>query len=576
MAKAQQKTEKKKGDKYTPPAASLVATRRLDSWIAKNGKGLLVFLLILTGLFSLLLFSMRISEGGDDATYIKAGFDYSRHFTTFYYTFNAPGYPMFLSLPLAIFGLNITLLKFLSLLFYFFGAYFLYKGLQGKIRGVLLFPVMFIMAVNAYAQYYASQTYNEAFFFFFQGLFVYVFFRLTTLLETASGPFYQPWKKWLALGILLFILAFIKNAAIVAVPAVMLYFLIDRKFLSSLMTLISYLVIKLPFELIKRLIWGNISQFSAQGNILSLKDPYDKTKGYEDMAGYAGRLFDNMDIYLGKRMWEILGVFGKDPPVDDGSKSLYAFLAKIVLLVFLILFIVQLVRRKDMPTLFILIYTGITLLTSFIALQARWDQPRIIIILLPFLVYLILYSLLGIMERSSLGSGFFLVISLLLCISSLLSSFKRIGDNLPNLSKNIRGDIYAGYTPDWVNFLRMSRWCADNLPKDALVASRKAPMSFIYGKGKEFYPVYRVIAYDTVSHQSDPDSVLAIFKKAGVTHVMLASLRIDPAHNSGQIINTLNNILAPVANKYKDRVVLVHTEGETEVAELYEIKYGDR
>jgi hypothetical protein len=74
-----------------------------------------------------------------------------------------------------------------------------------------------------------------------------------------------------------------------------------------------------------------------------------------------------------------------------------------------------------------------------------------------------------------------------------MSSFKRGFANIPVIKKNLKGDKYYGYTPDWQNFLKCSEWAADSLPDSALVASRKAPMSFVYGNGKKFFPIYSVV-----------------------------------------------------------------------------------
>ena len=60
------------------------------------------------------------------------------------------------------------------------------------------------------------------------------------------------------------------------------------------------------------------------------------------------------------------------------------------------------------------------------------------------------------------------------------------------MAKNLRGNLYYGFTPDWINFLKMSEWVGKNIPDSIVVASRKPSMSFIYSKGKEFYPVFRV------------------------------------------------------------------------------------
>jgi hypothetical protein len=97
--------------------------------------------------------------------------------------------------------------------------------------------------------------------------------------------------------------------------------------------------------------------------------------------------------------------------------------------------------------------------------------------------------------------------------SVVISALRRGTTNIPIIVKNLSGDKYKGYTPDWQNFLKCSEWCADSLSKESLVASRKAPMSFVYGKGKKFFPVYSVVQRDTATRQSNPDSALAYFEK---------------------------------------------------------------
>jgi hypothetical protein len=67
----------------------------------------------------------------------------------------------------------------------------------------------------------------------------------------------------------------------------------------------------------------------------------------------------------------------------------------------------------------------------------------------------------------------------------------KIKHNQKVLSKNLKGNLYYGFTPDWQNFLKMSEWVGKNLPDSTVVVSRKPSMSFIYSKGKEFYPMYR-------------------------------------------------------------------------------------
>jgi hypothetical protein len=52
---------------------------------------------------------------------------------------------------------------------------------------------------------------------------------------------------------------------------------------------------------------------------------------------------------------------------------------------------------------------------------------------------------------------------------------------------------------------------------------------------------------------------------------MLASLRINPNQNTGDIINTVHNIAQPIMQKYPNKLKLIHTEGTSEETYLLEI-----
>jgi hypothetical protein len=192
---------------------------------------------------------------------------------------------------------------------------------------------------------------------------------------------------------------------------------------------------------------------------------------------------------------------------------------------------------------------------------------------MPAILLGISYGLYRFFEENNFKQSIFVALLLLITSSLLISSLKRGFKNIPIVSKNLKGDIYYGYSPDWVNYLKMSAYCADSLPPDSYVGCRKAPISFVYAHGKHFYPIYSVIAKDPETNQSNPDSALAIFKRNHVTHLLVASLRIDPKVNSGNIINTIHNIMQPIMQKYPDKLVSVKEIGDSEPALLYKINY---
>lgn len=536
---------------------------KLDTWGEKNHTKLLATFLILSLFFSFILFNARISEAHDDALYLEGGWRYVHEFPKFFYTQNAPLYVMFLGLMIKIFGFKLLLFKVFNVIFNFFAVFFFYKAFYKRIPFAVFIPVMVFVSCNHLIQYFASMTFTEAFYLFLQSLFFYYFVKLYDALNADPNPKHHI-KLWLMLGLFTFLIAACKSVAIVAVPSLILFFLLEKQWKNAAFSLGAFLVFKIPYELLVKLVWGSQNQFSGQSKILLLKDPYDKALGNEDFAGFVTRFIDNCNLYLSKRFFQLLGFR------DENSLEVYGFLAFLVIAVMLAaLFYVF--RHKNKPLVFFGLFTGAQLLLSFVILQARWDQPRIVLICMPVMLILIYFLFYKTVYKYSMGRSIYMVLVGIVCISILLSSFKRGSKNIPIVKKNLAGDMYYGYTPDWQNFLKCSKWCADSLPANTLVASRKAPMSFVYSNGKKFFPIYSVIKKDSLTNQSNPDSALAFFRKEGVTHIMLGSLRIDPNVNSGQIINTVHNIVQPIMQKYPDKLKLIHTEGLSEQSYLLEI-----
>jgi hypothetical protein len=373
-------------------------------------------------------------------------------------------------------------------------------------------------------------------------------------------------KLWLMFGLSMFLISTAKSSAIVVIPAVLLYFALQKNWKAAGVSLSGYLIFKLIYEVLVRLIWGAQNQFKGQSRILLQKDPYDKSLGNEDVAGFIQRFIDNCNLSFSKRFYQLLGWR------DEGNAETFGLITLITVVIALTGFW-KLYKNKNHVVTLLAFFTGAQIVLSFLILQARWDQPRITLVCMPVLLILMLYTLYHYTNKPGIGQTVYMVIVMLMAGSLFMSSFKRGVKNIPIVKRNLKGDKYYGYTQDWQNFLKCSEWCADSLPPQALVASRKAPMSFVYGNGKKFFPVYSVVKRDTNTNQSNPDSALAYFKKNGVTHVMLGTLRLNPADASAGFINTVHNIVAPIAQKYPQKLRLVHIEGQFEDATVYEIRY---
>ena len=52
---------------------------------------------------------------------------------------------------------------------------------------------------------------------------------------------------------------------------------------------------------------------------------------------------------------------------------------------------------------------------------------------------------------------------------------------------------------------------------------------------------------------------------------MVGSLRINPTKNTGDVINTVHNIIQPIMEKYPNKLKIIHTEGVVEQSYVFEI-----
>ncbi|MEI8137149.1 MAG: hypothetical protein WCH21_07490, partial [Bacteroidota bacterium] len=87
---------------------------KFENWAAKNDTRIFYGLTILTLFLSFISFNARISEAHDDALYLEGGWRYVNEFPTYFYTQNAPLYPLFLGLLVKVFGFKLVLFKLFS------------------------------------------------------------------------------------------------------------------------------------------------------------------------------------------------------------------------------------------------------------------------------------------------------------------------------------------------------------------------------------------------------------------------------------------------------------------------------
>jgi len=476
----------------------------MDDFLDQRLGWLIWVILGVTFFFSLLLFDSRVSLSGDDSFYIIRASDFIHSFK--YPAFQGPLYPIVLSVFVAIFGISLVPLKLLSLIFVMGFMYLFFIAFRSRIPSTLLVISLLAISVNSFVLYYASQTYNEAFYLFMQIVVVLVFFR-GFIDKEKEVTFKQDMKRHAILAISILALALTKNAGYSAVLAVLGYFLLCGQWKNILYSVAAFAVIMIVFQGVKYMLWSDGGlQFSTQGSSLMNKDYYNPQAGKEDFSGFITRLIDNSNLYLSKHFMAIIG-FRKIVPAMSVSSVLS------ILIYALSIGSLVINYRKNKYLFFTGLLTGAFLLISFLILQTKWDQNRLIIPAIPLLLLMIfsfIYYVSSIKKYKLLQAAV-PVLALLILFQSLAVTAGSIKEN-----QQISGK-YGGLTPDWKNYLKASEWAATNLPKEAIVACRKPSISFVYGKGRNFYGIMQLPAYSTdvfVNNWTKNDSSYMLFNYA--------------------------------------------------------------
>ncbi|MCK4678307.1 MAG: tetratricopeptide repeat protein [Bacteroidales bacterium] len=374
--------------------------------------------------------------------------------------------------------------------------------------------------------------------------------------EINKEYFSALWKNWLLLGLFMFLLSTTRNVGLGIVISVVLYLLLRKKFLPAFLSVIFWGFFYFLFNIYKKVVW-NIEGvgFSNQLQNISYKHFYDHSQGTENFIGFVNRFIDNSNLYLSKHLSMMLGVRPLSSTIVSPALTIF----------FIILFVVSFyfVFKKYKQLLFIGIYIAVMLGVTFVTQQKHWDQERLILIYLPLICVFIgvgFYELFHLKLFKKIRLVPFIVFSLL-CLSVFYQSIRRI--DITSLQKNIKGDIYYGYTEDWVNYLKISEWAGNNLSDDAVILCRKASMSEIYGQ-REFFGIFR-------SPSTNPDSVYYFFEKNGITHVIMGSLRKFSKTKTQYTITTIRKTLMSYILKYPLSFNLVHKIGESEPGYLFEV-----
>lgn len=452
---------------------------------------LAVLCLVLFVSLSYMLFDVKANDAGDDSNYIQMAYNLW-HYGQFP-GFQGPLYPIMLSPFVGAFGVNLVLLKSLSCFFLTAFIFMCYVNFRKALPIGLLLVVILFLSVNRSIIYYASQTFSESLYVLFTALLLFFFNKYfiewNSTKSNKSLIFHHFVVALFILGCFL-----IRTAGIACLGAVLAYFFLYRQWKNLLYISISFVSVFIAYSLLKTAAFPNVDalQFSSQLKILAQKDAYNVTNGYEDLGGFVKRFWENSEQYLGGHLMVILGL----KPTDYTQGILQKEgLRPITIFVYIIIAAsLWFSYKKSKLIFFAALLSVIGMMISFFFLQVRWNQDRLILIHVPYLIVLFAFSFYQFFNKKNIigvvkwGPYLFLAV---VVIANLKRTSTAVSDFSEERSEVAAGRILYGFTTDFENYILMSAWAARNVGKDTMIAVRKPSISFVYGQ-RPFFGIYSV------------------------------------------------------------------------------------
>ncbi len=530
---------------------------KIEQWLSKNASFIYYGLLAVLIVFSVLHFSLRLSIAGDDSTYITRALNFWNDGK--YPDYQAPLYPIFLSIFTGIFGVNLWVLKTTSLIFTVLFFHFFYTTFKDKVSYLSLFFTLFIFAVSFHILFFASQTYSEPLFMLLSILFIQQCLPWVSTQEPLKWKMpKEELKRSISIALFAVLMFLTRTVGFGAILALVTYLLLHKNYKRASYVGVVFIGLLGLFIIIKSMIWGLNLEAGEQSVQLLNKHPYDLSQGKETFSGFLTRFVDNSNLYLSKHLFRIIGFR------SDKINTILPMLTVLLYIIFIGGFTT--LYKKNKTLVFIGLYIAFMLGITFFSLQKLWDQYRLIVPFVPFVLLFIGESIFAIFKKRKWAIIATAIPFVFLLSAGLTTKNSLDTIDLETLKKNINGDIYAGFTPDYVSYLQMVNYVKKELPRDAYVACRKPNIARIYGNGRKFYGIYRIPS-DNAKELAD------ILKDRGVTHVIMGSLRKVPAQYTGHTINTIKRYLAVIVKEHPQALKLINKYGDKEPTYLFEINY---
>ena len=364
-----------------------------------------------------------------------------------------PGYPVFISSIIRVFGestLNIKIANGLLLFFTLIALYFLVKEITSRESTAII--VLLLVMLNSHILRYSTIMMTEI---------PFLFFSTVAILSFTKINYNKPLRKdvYLYLVVALLIISFyIRTSGIALIAGIILFLLLTKHWKHAIVIALGFLLLALPWQLRNQKIGG-----SSYVNQIKMVNPYRPEQGKADFGDYLTRFGNNVNRYLTKEI--PLASISISKPNYRQPATVVQWLYGIAFFILIIFGVLNLKKFK----LLVLTYLAATL-----AVLSLWPDVWVGIRLLLPAVPFLLIGLVNGMQEILVRITPLPITRYAIWVPGIISIF--LIPNVKNLKKMAENEV----KPEWANYYSLAKWAGENLKANTIIACRKPAMFYLY------------------------------------------------------------------------------------------------